>query len=392
MADETPELPIAGTRRGSPLARLTQVHVDEPATLRMWEGIESRLTRRRGASWSRARIELRWVLAAVATLLLGTAGALRWFQTDAPQERAAAGAAGPLLTGEGRAFESLDATAAASAQRVSFADGSSLEASPGARIEGLASTSSEFALFLRQGRVRVSVTPHGLRRWTLETRGARIEVVGTMFSVQSAPGRVDIEVEKGVVLVRSPFLPDGVQRLDAGGVLAIDTQDARGAGPVGAVSSESAAPIAASGAAPGTRSASTASAARDVRPRASAAELWKQADGARTAGDSARAAAILQQLLDNHPRDAQASLAAFTLGVLELEQLDRPAPAASSFRRAIQLGVTGGLLESSHLRLGEALHRSGDVAGLRAVLEQYNRRFPNGRHRTRLERWIEETP
>jgi len=63
MTDETPQVPIAGTRLGAPLARLTQIDVGEQSALRMWEGIERRLTEGRGASSLRARVELRWVLA-----------------------------------------------------------------------------------------------------------------------------------------------------------------------------------------------------------------------------------------------------------------------------------------------------------------------------------------
>lgn len=392
MTDETPEAPGTGAPSSAPLARLTQVHLGEEATRRMWEGIERRLTQGRGASSRRRHIELRWVLAAVVTLALGAAGALRWLETEAPAERAALVAAGPLLTEDGRAFESLVAEASEGARRVGFADGSSIEASPGARLEGLASTSSEFAVFLRQGRVRVSVAPHGPRRWTLETRSARVEVVGTVFSVQTAPDRVEVAVERGVVLVRSEFLPDGVQRLAAGATVSIDTQAAARAKPGHAAMAEPAAQSSAMETAPSADSARSQPAAREPQRSPSAAQLWEAADRARSAGDGARAAAILERVLEEYPRDAQAPLAAFTLGALELDQLERPAAAARSFRRAIQLGIAGSLLESSHLRLGEALHRAHDVAGLRAVLEQYNRRFPNGRHRATLERWSRETP
>ena len=59
----------------------------------------------------------------------------------------------------------------------------------------------------RRGGVRFEVEPDGPRRWTIETGLATVEVVGTVFEVERAPGAVDVRVERGVVVVRGERVP-----------------------------------------------------------------------------------------------------------------------------------------------------------------------------------------
>jgi len=408
-----------------PLRRVSQLGVDEWTVRRMWQAIQrrspdaqQRARRRPGARPGRKKWSRGLALGLVVTGLLGTGllgtgllgtgllgtGLLgtRWLALrSAPRTTAFQG---PLVTSEGKRFESVEA-AIGTAARVSFADGSQIEASPGARVEGLAATASEFVLLVRRGQARFAVTPGGPRRWLIETRGASVELVGTVVSVESGTGFVAVQVERGVVLVRSPLLADGVQRLSAGQALRLSTsatseelqQDARataaadGASDVPAPTEAEAAAGSADTIEQLTSSAEHPSAGRaraSRRPGSRAAELWSRADDARRAGQAARAAELLERLLQEHPGDSQAALGAYTLGVLQLEQLARPRAAAQRFRQALELGIAVGLRESCYVRWVEALRQAGDDSALRQVAREYLRSHPMGEQRDAMQKLL----
>lgn len=391
---------LEGTLLEPPLRRVSSLSVDEWTVRRMWDGVQRKLQQRRARTQRRV---LAWAVVVGACL-----GIAVWVIALPPGlgGRAEPGVAqmGPLLTRDARPFESLEAAPGDPPARVELADGSAIEAAPGARVESVAASADEFAVLVRRGRARFSVTPGGPRRWLIQTRSARVEVVGTVLSVESGVSEVRVAVEKGAVLVRAAELPDGVQRLGAGEALTVrDGDGAEGARP------EAVAPAVAElaeqadaearavselGRREARRGARTPRADGGTGPRAArsarvasarAAELLERADAARRKGDAAGAAALLSRLLREQPRDAQAPLAAFTLGVLQLEQLDLPAEAARRFRQALDLGIAESLRESCYVRWAEALDAAGDGAALRAVVGEYVRHYPNGRARRRLE-------
>jgi transmembrane sensor len=391
----------------APLRRSSRSGLDEWTVRRMWDDIQSRVPGRAQArTGSRRRLQWRWALALAGLVVAGWLAVAPPWRTRVFQ--------GPLVTREGKRFESLDAPAGESA-RIGFADGSQIEAAPGARIEGLAATANEFVLLLRRGKARFSVTPGGPRRWLIEARGASVEVVGTHFSVESGAGVVAVSVESGVVLVRSPLLADGVQRLGAGQSLRLDTGASEAAldhGPraPGTEAAETEAHGAPAAAAPEPEASAesdaraqldeAARAARERpvpgltarvqrRARASAAELWSGADRARRAGDAARAAELLERLIAEHPEDSQAALGAYTIGVLQLEQLARPRAAARHFEQALELGIATGLRESCYLRWAEALRQSGDTSALSDIAREYLRSYPLGEQRDAMQKLLE---
>jgi transmembrane sensor len=384
---------LAALRIEAPLRQLSRQGVDERTVRRMWEVIDQR-TALAGTGRRQPRTLAIGLSAFAAVLLVVSA----WFGLSSTGigSRALA-TAGPLLTADGQRFEDLEASAQGASTRVTLSDGSSIEVLPGARVEGLAATSSEFVVLLRRGRARFSVTPGGPRRWLIETRGARVEVVGTVLSVESSAELVNVAVDVGVVLVRSPLLSDGVQRLGAGESLRLELHgDPDGL----ALSEPEALPDAAAptakpqprfGAAPlrrAIRASDEDGAARGTR----AAQLWAEADRARQAGEPGRAASALERLLREHPRDSQAALAAYTLGVLQLEQLERPRAAARSFEHALGLGIASGLRESCFVRLSAALRQSGDTVGLRRIAARYLRDYPGGRQRAAMQQALDEDP
>jgi hypothetical protein len=376
----------------APLVHLATPSIDEWAVRRMWEGI----VRRRAAA-APSRKMRRLVVALSALAALGICGAVFSFLRVLPVSNLDAPLpAGPLLTREAEPFERLEAPpAAASAAparvapsaRVDFADGSSIEAVAGARVDALASSADEFAVAVRRGRAHFRVTPGGPRLWRIEARNARVEVLGTALWVESHDTGTRVQVDVGRVLVRSPELPGGVQIVGAGESLELAATpaapDEARAGVEPAL-----APVEPS-ALPGRSSARTA---RPVPSRA--AELWEEADEARRSGQPARAAALLGRLLRDFPADSQVALAAFTRGVLQLERLGQPALAALSFQRALELGIGAALREDVYLRWAEALDRSGGGERIEAVLAEYERFYPLGRHRGAIERLcaLHETP
>jgi transmembrane sensor len=412
MADDAPRRQLArGTPLETPLARHLWHELPEANARRMWQGIEARLRER-----ERAPRPLRELLAVAAALLLvGSSAFASWrlglWEPLGSGAQQAPGArqevARALVLAEGGTFESVEGSPSAP-RSVTLSDGSRVEASAGARVEALASTPTELALVVRRGQARFSVTPGGPRRWSIEARGVRVEVVGTVLSVATRERSVSVAVEVGAVVVRSPLLADGVTRLVAGQSLELPAAEA---GPPATTPPSLAppsraipgAPVAASPVAPAAPRPHTApapqrpippepSARATTRARVAASppearheaarRLWAEADAARAAGDVPRATELLERLLREHPDDPRASLAAYTLGTL----LDaEPGRAARAFRQALDLGLPSVLSDTCHARLAAALYAAGDFAAVRAVAAEYRAARPHGEQRRTLD-------
>jgi transmembrane sensor len=107
-------------------------------------------------------------------------------------------------------------------------------------------------------------------------------------------------------------------------------------------------------------------------------ELLLAADVARLSHHPMDALAPLRQVVRDHARDPRASLAAFTLGRVLLDELGRPAEAAASFGDAVRLAPDGPMTEDAIAREVEALSRAGDPAA-HQLAEDYVARYPQGR-------------
>lgn len=118
---------------------------------------------------------------------------------------------------------------------------------------------------------------------------------------------------------------------------------------------------------------------REAERSLSVHDLFLLADVARFSGRPALAVAPLERLLSRFGDHPDASLAAFTLGKLQLDVLGEPAKAALAFERAISLEARGTLREEAYARLVEARSRAGDASGAEAAATEYRRLFPNGR-------------
>ncbi|MDX2053885.1 MAG: FecR domain-containing protein [Polyangiaceae bacterium] len=294
---------------------------------------------------------------------------------------------GPLLTRSGSAFEALS-TSPHSVAHTDFSDGSRIELAPAGKVSALSSTAQEFSVLLEQGELHVHVVPGGPRRWVVEAKLARIEVVGTDFSVQRSANSVRVSVGHGVVLVRSAWLEQGVQRLTAGQQLEVSpaTSGAAESSPHGAKS-----PIRPIGhAAPKTiQPLEHAAAELPLVPRhrtspPSVNELFAAVDRARLAGNRAEAEAALQQILSQFPNDARAPVARYTLGLVRLSAGGDRRRAVAEFELVLESGASSSLREDAFAKLVEVHAAAGEASEARSLLLRYQDEFPQGRHLARL--------
>ncbi|MEC7520893.1 MAG: FecR family protein [Myxococcota bacterium] len=395
------------------LRALTEDAVDEARLNDNWRAIAAR---RRTSPPRRAGWKVAGALAAAAAVALFVLG-----REDAPEA---------LTLVDGGAFDRVEGPV------VDLSDGSRLQLGADADLEVLESSGQRVALRLAHGVARFEVTPGGPRRWVIEA-GARVEVVGTVFTVRRDGDRVDVEVERGVVLVRHEDLDDGVTRLTAGESVRVgDTEPLALAGEAAdapregtmvdepaadeaaadeAAADEAAADEAAANEAAADEAAADEAAADEAaadeatpvhaeqalveaepapprpstrRPRGPSADaLWERADAARAGGDPSDAAAALRRLLAEHPRDARSAMAAVTLGRLALRRLDQPAEAAEALARALALGLPGALAEDARAMRVEALTRAGRATEARAAAAEYHDRHPDGRWAEQVTHW-----
>jgi transmembrane sensor len=310
--------------------------------------------------------------------------------------------AGPLRFADGRPLVAVDAPAAGS--RLALSDGSSVELGAGARFEPLESSGTSFLAVLQRGRASFEVRPGGPRRWQVECGLATVEVVGTRFACERAPGRLRVSVQRGEVVVRGERVADRARRLVAGQSLDIVEAPVVSA-PVAAEPASSppsplvaAAPVPASsepegawrelarGGQHGEAFAALGRAGlRRETQRLGVADLLALADVARLSGHPREAVAPLERILTSFARDPQAPLAAFALGRLELDSLDQPHRAATALERALALGLPQSLQEDARARLVEAYGRAGDQTAARRAARGYLSLFPSGRYRAEME-------
>jgi transmembrane sensor len=374
---------------------------EDSALRRIWERIDGRLpdARRRRRRVAFGGLAL---AAAAAVALVGSLGVRR--------------DAGPLRFVDGRALAAVDAPTAGA--HLALSDGSTIELGAGARFSPLESSGTTFLGVLQRGSASFDVRPGGPRRWQVECGLATIEVVGTRFSCERAPGRLRVSVQRGAIVVRGERVADRARRLVAGESLDVVEAvasttaplevGAGGSGPLDeideTVEASSASPASDPnlGAAAVEAHASWRELARHGRPieafatlgtqgvrrearRLGVADLLALADVARLSGHPAEAVAPLERILSDFAHDPQAPLAAFALGRLELDALARPHAAAAALERALELGVPRSLHEDVRARLVEAHERAGDGDAARAAAELYLREFPSGRHRAEME-------
>jgi len=276
-------------------------------------------------------------------------------------------------------------------------DGSTVGLDADARLHVLANDGRQFVTLLDRGAARFEVTPGGPRRWTVETPLASVEVVGTVFRVDAAPGRLVVEVERGTVFVRGDRVPGRVAQLRAGERLVVGAAEKTAAAapqqpppvaiaeaPPSPPSPPSPHPAPARAPAAPLRAVAAPDPLLAARPAATTDaplpvdEALREADRLRGEHRAAAAVAALERALAADPGHPAAGLAAFTIGRISSDVLDQPERAARAFAQMIEIGRPSSLVEDAHVRRIEALLRAGQRREAALAIDALERAFPTG--------------
>ena len=238
---------------------------------------------------------------------------------------------------------------------------------------------------LKGGAVRFAVAADPVRPFVVHVRGLIVEVMGATFVLRDLGDEVDVSVEQGVVRA---IWPEGERQLRANERARFSTR-ARAPQAPPAPSPASAPSRQSRPSAPKWRSLAQAGrydeayvALRTAGVRAvpdEVAVLLEAGDVARLSRHPQEAVAPISRMLARFPKDPRAPLAAFTLGLVYMQELGRAADAARSFAHARELDPAGLMAEDALARQVEAWFRAGDTARSQAMAKEYVRLYPHGR-------------
>lgn len=339
------------------------------------------------------------VRAAVLLLIvagLGLAAKRAWLQRT--RNAATLAASAPARSGPAAPSVPVPAWTQAGAE-LRFRDGSRATLlGPGSRLAPAEDSAGRTVVRLLGGGARFDVVHDPARLFRVEAQDAAVEVLGTRFSVERGAGGVHVAVEHGRVRV---LFPGGSSELTDGqegtfpGAPAPGSRITEGEKESGAPPRRHGSRVPA--AQPGWRALAEeghferAYLALEHRPLSEVSdepgELLIVADVARLSRHPARAVPPLRKIVDAHPDDPRAPLAAFTLGRVLLDDLGRPQLAAEAFARAQRLDPRGPMAEDALAREVEAWSRVGDLARARTRAEEYAGGYPNGRRLRSVRRY-----
>jgi transmembrane sensor len=307
---------------------------------------------------------------AVAALALAT---LVWMIRPAPEA--------PLVRREVGSLRFLDGS------RVDLVDGSST-----VKVGLISPSYTE--LELAKGSARFDVTPNPGRRFAVRAGDVRVEVLGTLFTVERRDPKVRVAVERGRVRV---IWPGGEHVLSAGEALVFPpiSPDVRPTATATATEPEAEARTAppAPASEPALDPSTLRNRFRELARRGeyqkaygvvhenpavvtnSAEDLMLAADAARLSGHPERALEYLRRITSAHRGDSRAPLAAFTLGRILLTQLGQPGEAERAFALTRELAPGGPLAEGALAREVEAAERAGHHARARLLVEEYTKKY-----------------
>ena len=247
-----------------------------------------------------------------------------------------------------------------------FSDGSLAELrTPDSQIETRSVTSEGVDVSLVRGAARFEVVPRAGHHFRVWVGSLRVDVVGTVFTVERLVASVRVSVERGSVRVISK---DGETLLAPGSAEIL--------------------PMPESAPAPsGPRAAPGPSEPRSAVERDDASALLGMAERARRAGRPKDAVAPLQRMVDHHPHDPRAAYAAFILGRVLLDEIGRPREAAAAFARVGALDPETPLLPDALAREVESWSRAGEAERAKARGREYLSRYPDGRRKQEVRRY-----
>lgn len=270
-------------------------------------------------------------------------------------------------------------------EQLTLVDGTRVTLDRGASFDVVQQTAQAVLCDLASGAATVEVIPNRPRRFTLRAGDVTVAVIGTVFRVERSAEQTQVAVERGHVSVS---WAGGSQELRAG---------ERGTFPPSSASdsvppSDSDEPSRAGDrswkqlAKAGDYNAAYRAFQQQSQPLQRVEELMLAADSARLSGHAAEAIPHLSRVYREFSRDAQAPLAAFTVGRILADQLGRPMQAAEAFRTARALSSSGPLASDAMAREVECLGQAGNANQARDVASRYLQLFPQGRHRPQMQK------
>ncbi|MDD9944474.1 MAG: FecR family protein [Myxococcales bacterium] len=256
------------------------------------------------------------------------------------------------------------------------------------------SADARVRLRLLGGRARFDVAEQPADEFQVRVGDITVAVLGTVFEVERVANRARVLVKRGRVAVRWPGGSRTLSAQEGGMFPPGGAGNERGAGGV-----ERLADSRRSGnSKPGARRAHDPvhdwreHAERGDFPRAyallqhpntrvgkSVSELMLAADAARLSGHPSQAVPFLQRVMESHPDDARAPLAAFTLGSVLMHELGQPREAAAAYGQAHRTTRSKALAQDALARQVEAASRAGDSPLARRLARRYLREYPKGR-------------
>jgi transmembrane sensor len=279
----------------------------------------------------------------------------------------------------------------AAERSVSFSDGShAVLLDTAAEVVVERASDAVIDVRLPAGRARFEIAPRKERTFRVACGDVVVQVLGTGFELERAGARTHVRVLHGRVAVS---WQGGSEQLGAGEagwfpkLAAVPASAAEAA-----VESETDQPEQ-----PAGRERARAASWRQHAERGEFQEAYRMlererervsddveelllaADASRLSGHASEAVPYLQRVVDRHPTDPRAPLAAFTLGGVLMNQLGRPREAEAAYARARAMSPSSALSQDALARQVEAAHRASDVPAARALALEYLERYPEGR-------------
>lgn len=257
--------------------------------------------------------------------------------------------------------------------RVDLDDGTTIDLEAHSSLRGVRRAADEVAVELVHGGATFDVAHVEGRAFRIATGDVTVRVLGTRFRVGRDAGQVSVRVERGRVEVTR-----GTERVVLGageswsGAERLEPPSEPVEATVAPVAPTSDVEVAA---APVHERRSSAPA-----PTEDARALFEAAREARRDGRPDRAAALYAELLEQHPSDARAGLAAFELGRIRADLLADPRGAADALQRALRTSPGASYRSDALARLVVLYDRLGDTARCRDARSRYLEDFAEGPH------------
>ncbi len=297
------------------IAKLLRAEADPFAVQRLRRSLHQRQRRRRALRIAAG--------AAACSIVMGLlALSLRRPTPMEPSADALALEDGPLLHEGWRSPEC--------SRQLAFNDGSSITLEAGASISIERSTSALVTVRLERGEAEFFVKPGGARMWRVVTEELTVTVLGTRFKVRNEPASSRVYVYRGKVMVEARKSGRSSVLVAGDDITAPSAPPTPTAPPSPPPAERKPKPL-------GRRPPRRPPLRRPPPERAATPrQLLDRSDEAKAAGDFAKAAALLEELLKTADRSEEAPYAAYSLGVLRMDMLDQPQAARAALERALR--------------------------------------------------------